>query len=271
MILQNILISALIIAIKTDAQFDGCKSNPCLNGATCIYILEKSTTYECICPPGFSGPNCDQKKSFDSEEDYSKESDRSMDKECLNGGKFVRSGLPCSCPNGYSGSKCEIYSSNRYCTSTTCLNDGICHQYGSGLKCQCQGFYYGPRCEYIRSYSYSRRTTGISSFSSLLMIIGLIALIAYCFCFKQKRNETGPFLTGNNGFSGVVLRQGAAPCPFPQTPYFNPNPLGSNFSYPTNVSILNPLPRTQIPDPEEASRINQAPPSYEEVLNMRKT
>ena len=41
------------------ADIDECKSAPCKNGATCI---DKINSYECKCPPGFIGDNCEKSK-----------------------------------------------------------------------------------------------------------------------------------------------------------------------------------------------------------------
>ena len=38
---------------------DECQTNPCLNGASCT---NKHGDYECTCPAGFTGKNCEQGK-----------------------------------------------------------------------------------------------------------------------------------------------------------------------------------------------------------------
>lgn len=38
-------------------EFDECDSNPCLNGAECLDLVNQ---YECSCTPGFSGVTCAQ-------------------------------------------------------------------------------------------------------------------------------------------------------------------------------------------------------------------
>ncbi|XP_057715482.1 coagulation factor VII [Corythoichthys intestinalis] len=73
---------------------DSCESNPCLNGGTCLVL---TASYNCLCPPHFSGLNCEH-------------DDRVGPVTCLleNGGcehfcEEVESGggLRCSCADGY--------------------------------------------------------------------------------------------------------------------------------------------------------------------------
>ena len=44
--------------ICPSSSCDLCNSNPCLNGGTCS--MKMGITFECLCLPGFDGPNCEQ-------------------------------------------------------------------------------------------------------------------------------------------------------------------------------------------------------------------
>lgn len=46
-------------------DYDPCASHPCKNGATCMAkFIKGKTTYECYCPIGFGGMNCDSSKLY---------------------------------------------------------------------------------------------------------------------------------------------------------------------------------------------------------------
>jgi hypothetical protein len=47
-------------------KYDGCKSNPCLNNASCfsLYDISGETSYECICLERFYGKQCELEKAF---------------------------------------------------------------------------------------------------------------------------------------------------------------------------------------------------------------
>ena len=53
--LQHIAVNLLI----TIAEIDLCDPDPCQNGATCSNFM---TSYNCTCPEGFTGENCEGKK-----------------------------------------------------------------------------------------------------------------------------------------------------------------------------------------------------------------
>jgi len=53
---------------------DPCASQPCRNGATCRPI--NGNSYQCICPPGYSGFDCSTRKLFMFDENENKEACR---------------------------------------------------------------------------------------------------------------------------------------------------------------------------------------------------
>ena len=46
--------------IYLHAEINECSSSPCLNGATCTDLVNG---YECTCPPGYGGDNCETGKA----------------------------------------------------------------------------------------------------------------------------------------------------------------------------------------------------------------
>jgi hypothetical protein len=44
------------------AGLDPCASQPCRNGGTCRPL--NANSYQCICPPGYSGYDCSTRKLF---------------------------------------------------------------------------------------------------------------------------------------------------------------------------------------------------------------
>ncbi|CAF0950741.1 unnamed protein product [Brachionus calyciflorus] len=288
-----ILISLTLI-LKSNGQLNGCLSNPCENGGTCVDQPDLLLGFNCICPSGYKGTKCNIKKiSLENPENDLLFGQEILNKPklqtqspfinmmknnyCMNGGIYIQDGLPCKCPMGFSGTRCERSSNNRYCSSFPCRNNGMCYESLLGFRCQCTDYYYGDRCEFPRSYSI-RRTSGFSSFFSLLFIIGLIALFAYCCCYGPKRNfQSNP--QNNNGFPGGFFRPfsnqtpGPIPNTVPMSNNFNGYPTqGPMFNYPINAhpQNLQNQPKPNIPNPDDVFRVNQAPPSYEEVQNSRK-
>src|SRR6218665_3685956 len=71
------------------AKCDACYTFPCQNGANCY--TEASLGYRCECPPGFHGPNCENKI------------DACFGNPCDNGAtcKVLEMGrFSCHCPEG---------------------------------------------------------------------------------------------------------------------------------------------------------------------------
>ncbi|CAH1274490.1 NOTCH2 [Branchiostoma lanceolatum] len=75
-------------------DFSECESNPCSSGSTCINL---PGSYECRCPPGFTGQQCDQPIDF------------CVVSLCQNGATCDsgRANYTCQCDEGYYGTFCE--------------------------------------------------------------------------------------------------------------------------------------------------------------------
>ncbi|KPM08127.1 Laminin G and EGF domain containing protein [Sarcoptes scabiei] len=99
-----------------------CLTTSCSNGGVCEESLFDRDGYECRCPNGFSGKNCE---SF---------TDECYDGRCMNGGRCVESypskKIVCECPFGTIGSNCEqnvtilepMFSNGAYLTFRTLSN-----------------------------------------------------------------------------------------------------------------------------------------------------
>ena len=109
---------------------------PCKNGGTCYNSGQGS--YTCVCPPNFSGKNCDvQLKECDFD-------------PCKNGGTCFNSGLEgshtCVCPPNFTGKSCET--SLITCDHDPCRNGGSCFDDGQGsYTCVCPPNFTGRNCE----------------------------------------------------------------------------------------------------------------------------
>lgn len=55
----NLLFQNFNYYLFLKAEFDACKQNPCMNGATCL--SQSQFSYKCLCPLGFEGKNCTSK------------------------------------------------------------------------------------------------------------------------------------------------------------------------------------------------------------------
>lgn len=53
--------------------------------------------------------------------------------------------IGCNCKQHFTGSSCQYDS--RPCSSSPCLNGGLCNNNGSTFICQCQSIYFGTFCE----------------------------------------------------------------------------------------------------------------------------
>lgn len=147
-----------------------CSSNPCRNGGTCV---DKVNAYQCICPSGFTGSNCETNiddchgnpclnggTCIDLVNHYrcqcvpgfvgtlcDKKVDYCLAKPCANGGKCVNlvNDYRCTCRPGFTGKDCSIDVDE--CASNPCRNGGACVNRVNGYRCNCVDGWKGRVCE----------------------------------------------------------------------------------------------------------------------------
>uniref|UniRef100_A0A8D1BSX3 Delta like non-canonical Notch ligand 1 n=1 Tax=Sus scrofa TaxID=9823 RepID=A0A8D1BSX3_PIG len=120
-----------------DLDIRACTSNPCANNGTCANL--DNGQYECSCPPGFSGKDC-QKKDGPCVMNGS---------PCQHGGSCVddegrASHASCLCPPGFSGNFCELMTNS--CIPNPCENQGICTDIGGDFRCRCPAGFMDKTC-----------------------------------------------------------------------------------------------------------------------------
>ncbi|KAF2366724.1 EGF-like calcium-binding domain [Trinorchestia longiramus] len=161
-----------------------CDSSPCLNGALCHEAADGA--YFCVCPPGYTGEQCESEQSR-----ASRVSEASCAHDsCQNGGSCTVSaaGVVCACTPGFTGSSCQtnvnecdlgvcvhavhctdIFGSYEcvceegwqgrncseavdICAANPCLHNGTCTQRMNGsFRCTCRPGFTGSRCEVDRN------------------------------------------------------------------------------------------------------------------------
>ena len=132
--------------------------NPCRNGGTCAYVVEKDT-FRCLCPQTMCGFLCE------------------VPSKCLNGGLCLFSNATqknrCQCRKSFCGPLCQFHCENggtctylprsksykcacpsslcgsRCQTLSPCKNDGVCSYMTNAMKnyCRCRKSTCGPRCD----------------------------------------------------------------------------------------------------------------------------
>lgn len=155
-----------------------CIENPCQNGATCVKATdaEKDRNFRCLCPPGFSGEDCQHDeahpcKNVDCNQGTCRPhgSDGGYYCDCDAGWKgsecdqpfcFNDQDFECDCDYGYTGEDCsEVVD---FCNQTIwfeghnasmgapdfCGPNGHCESIEKeGLRCQCDPDWTGRRCD----------------------------------------------------------------------------------------------------------------------------
>eukprot|EP01084_Bolivina_argentea_P074431 135031_1 len=125
-----LMISSILVTIHSQS----CDSNPCQNDGMCLSLSICPDVYECDCPDGWIGQNCETP-------------DDPCGGPCLNGGTCnTLNGGTCACGGGYTGDNCE--ESHWVCDPGTCddvcivcSNDAPC---SDGL-CDCSGLCFTGR------------------------------------------------------------------------------------------------------------------------------
>ena len=114
-----------------------CGSNPCQYGGECVPSLSDTIGYYCVCPMGYTGPDCCY--PLDTCETH----------PCKNGGQCL-SGFygdyVCVCPSGRSGTNCDIFLTP--CDVSPCKNGGVCTEVGYEYICDCPIGFVGDNCQY---------------------------------------------------------------------------------------------------------------------------
>ncbi|CAM9168929.1 unnamed protein product, partial [Lampetra planeri] len=115
--------------VRCETNIDDCASAPCLNGGSCVDLVDK---YACFCPDGYTGKSCEN------DVDVCKQAAFNTSL-CFNGATCIDgegSNFTCSCPPGFEGDFCEVDVNE--CFSAPCLNAAICQDVINSYVCHCR-------------------------------------------------------------------------------------------------------------------------------------
>ncbi|PAV56282.1 hypothetical protein WR25_15709 isoform A [Diploscapter pachys] len=119
---------------SVETKCDLCLENPCKNEGICRPLGGRD--YECICPAGYHGKNCQH------------EIDACYGNPCMNNAscKVIQEGrFKCVCSKGFKGHYCEVNIDD--CESHKCLNGGKCVDMVNNYRCECPKTFAGKFCE----------------------------------------------------------------------------------------------------------------------------
>ncbi|VDK86986.1 unnamed protein product, partial [Litomosoides sigmodontis] len=162
-----------------DAVFsEPCGTGPCENEGTCIPSGDK--TYNCACPPRYSGSNCE----VDLTPCASRPCPHSV--ECIN----LHNDFYCNCPHGFTGKTCQLRGDWDPCLSNPCGHFGSCIRlpHSAGFICNCSHGYSGTACK-DRSpdlIGYGRPLNAIKIIGLIIVILLLIIVAALIVCIYLR-------------------------------------------------------------------------------------
>ena len=165
---------------KNCSQFNYCKSRPCLNGGKCLNSWTNSS-YQCMCPEGFSGANCETQIDYCSPN------------PCQNGGVCTKWGFfsyKCSCQSNYTGFNCQL---PNYCNinNQPCQNGGTCVNTRSSYACICTQWFSGSTCQ--NQLNYCKQFSPCSNGATCVS------------CYNNANCQLGSYYQCNcaNGYAGT--------------------------------------------------------------------
>eukprot|EP00055_Hartaetosiga_balthica_P008395 m.31103 g.31103 ORF g.31103 m.31103 type:complete len:547 (-) comp6280_c0_seq1:348-1988(-) len=175
-------------------DFNECLAGPCMNGGTCT--TPQFNSYECACPAGFSGDNCELNVCDPS--------------PCMNGGTCTANPLTgnftCICTDAFVGKVCSV---DNPCEDPMLCGSYPCVTIGTSYTCQCSNVTQLQDCDATTTVASLTTTQdpnanasqsfklegpvlyGVAAAGGLLVLLVLGALVSHCNKSKKKKGGRG--------------------------------------------------------------------------------